>query len=271
MCIRRVRIRFRQPDPVHNRDVTFSHSIDFLLINLNILLFLTLSRQQFCGTTFRHYNVLFGVVAGYSIIVRYQDVALLLFPLWLYFVQNARVFKSRWKDLIVFLYGFSAGLWIAVRLLENSPWVVSDFGTFDGNFQSCCIQSDATPVDSNVILPLSWLFQLDAMVFTHHLVLCAVHPSKQTIWLRFFWRSSSFQAYYISSRSEWWNMGFSVRRCSGCSIFFMLGAAEIISACKTPPWCRGPMVNRIVYRSVVMAVSDQLLHEKRARVAFIPG
>lgn len=219
--------------PFLTHDVTFSHSIDFFLINLSVLLFLQI-RKQTASTNAegdRNAHILWGICMGYAVIVRYQDVALMLLPLVVYL---SCLFPNRtksWKPLISFAAGFTliSGLQIVYwKILYGSCFIsgqlmgVGKLASFD----------PCQPQIMSMLLSrfhglynwMPWLLPLTIGFF--------LFIRRDKVFGFLFVLIMVMQIYYISSRSEWWNLGFSVRRVSGWTIFFMIGAAEITALSK---------------------------------------
>jgi hypothetical protein len=219
--------------PFMTHDVTFSHSIDFLLINLSVFLFLQILKQPVSTNAGVDINthVLWGICMGYAAIVRYQDVALLLLPLAYYISYFHRNRTKTWKPLICFVSG--CALMSGIQVVY---WKIL--------YGSCIISGQLMGVGKLASFD-PWEPHMIAMLFSRFHGLYNWMPWLLPVTIGFFLfirRDKVFgvlfllimamQFYYIASRSEWWNLGFSVRRFSGWMVFFMIGAAEIAALCK---------------------------------------
>ncbi|MBN1879387.1 hypothetical protein JW823_04680 [bacterium] len=229
------------------RDVTFSHCIDFLLINASIMMFLKLANDSEQNRQPIESHLFWGILSGYTFIVRYQDVVLIILPLWYYIFEPDRHKGNRWRNPILFLTGllFSTGLQLFYWKILYGSWLISNRLMGTG-----CLAS---------FQPLKP--QLLDMLFSRFHGLFNWMPWMLVLtiaYLLFIKRNKRFgilfliimviQTYYISSRSEWWNLGFSVRRYAGWNLFFMIGAAEIFSRCGRP-------VEKIACTTVVVLTS----------------
>ncbi|MGB3977085.1 MAG: hypothetical protein WBM02_08210 [bacterium] len=219
--------------PFLTRDVTFSHSIDFLLVNLSIYFFLLIYKQQTLSISMTNLNVhiLWGMLIGYAGIVRYQAFALILFPLAVYLPRVYSRYARIWKQLLTFI----TGLLIMIGL-QLTYWKIL-YGTFFISRQSM------GTADLHVFNP--WKPQIIPMLFSNYHGLFNWMPWLLPVTIGFFLFIKrdkrigillcllmASQIYFIASWSEWWNLGFSVRRITGWLIFFMIGTAEIITLCK---------------------------------------
>ncbi len=219
--------------PFLTRDVTFSHSVDFLLVNLSILLFLHIQKKKTFLNSIEEWNLhfLWGMFIGYACIVRYQDMALLLLPLTFYLSQGMHRFTRNWKQPVLFLFGF-----LFLGCLQLLYWKIL-YGT--------CFIARQTMGVGNLASFNPWKPQIIPMFFSRFHGIYNWMPWLLPVSIGFFlfikrdkWVGILLglimisQFYYMASRSEWWNLGFSVRRITGWLIIYMIGAAEIATLCK---------------------------------------
>lgn len=219
--------------PFLTRDVTFSHSVDFLLVNLSILVFLRIYKNStpLISMTNLNTHVLWGMLIGYACIVRYQDVVLLLLPLVVYLSKNNRRSPHSWKQPACFLSGFlfTTGLQLLYWKILYGTCLISTQTMGTGNLASFNpLKPQILPMlfsrFHGVYNWMPWLLPITIGFFLF------IKRDKKIAVLFNLLIASQF--YYISSRSEWWNLGFSVRRITGWLIVFMIGTAEIIAFCK---------------------------------------
>jgi len=221
------------------QDVAFSHSIDYFLINLILLLVLTgqKSGSSLSGKTPDwSLHSLIGFVCGWAIIVRYQDVFLLLLPLTLYLLDYFSTRQKQWKNWLGFIAAFSA-----VIMLQVIYWEIL-YGTvfISGNLLGTGGLPSFTPTHPQILQMLfsrfhglfSWMPYLLPVSITS----CLFIRRERRIGIILL-IIMVIQIYYNASRTEWWNLGFSVRRFSGWSIYFMIGMAELICLIKSR-WSR---------------------------------
>lgn len=223
--------------PFFTMDVTFSHVLDYILINGFLLLSLTAQKQLDSDNSRSQLwlMALWGLVGGWMIIVRYQDLFLFLFPMVILGRQLLlRQTHSRIKA-ITRAGVFMAATFIAISLqflywkILYGRWMVTGTLMGTGNIPSF------NPLNPELIQMLfslhhglySWLpLLLPATLFA------ALMIRRNRLFGVLFICVFLVQMYYNSSRTEWWNMGFSVRRFSGWTLFFMIGFAEYFSLIK---------------------------------------
>ncbi len=219
--------------PFLTRDVTFSHSVDFLLVNLSIYFFLLIYKKPTPSISMTNLNVhiLWGMLIGYACIVRFQAFTLILLPLAVYLPRGYSRFARTWKQPLYFI----TGLLIMVGL-QLTYWKIL-YGT--------CFISRQLMGTTNLHVFNPWKPQIIPMLFSNYHGLYNWMPWLLPVTIGFFlfikrdkWMGILLgllmvsQFYFIASWSEWWNLGFSVRRITGWSIIFMVGTAEIITLCK---------------------------------------
>jgi len=211
-------------------DVTFSHSLDFLLINLFLLLAVNIdigdktTGQRNCFWQ----DAFWGLICGWTIITRYQDVFLLFLPITIYLFQS---FKQS-RTLV-----FKRALWFAVSCLLVGTLQLGYWKILYGQvFVSGSLMGTGNLPSFNPLKPelLKMLFSRFHGLFSWMPVLLPVSltaflfPKRSRKIGIVFLAIFLLETYYNASRTEWWNLGFSVRRFSGWHIFFMIGAAELI-------------------------------------------
>lgn len=199
-------------------DVTFSHSPDFLLINLSLLyyLFLRYPKKSSDLTYDWQNHAVWGIIIGFAVIVRYQDIALLLLPFSLY-VFEGKTAGYR-KSVIAFLLAFflTTGLQLTYWKILYGSFFISPYLMGASNLASFNpLQPQILPMLFSRYHGLfNWMPWLFPVTITFVLFL---RRGRWFAWITLALMSS--QLYYISTRTEWWNLGFSVRRVSGWSIF----------------------------------------------------
>ncbi len=216
--------------PFITHDVTFSHGVDFLLINAVILMFFEI-RDQYLNINQKptiHEHFLWGLLIAYATIVRYQVVVLLVFPVVLYIYMFLKKSAFKWQQPLTFIAGFAftTGLQFTYWKILYGRFLISTDLMGTGKLESF------SPLEPQIIPMLFSRFHgfynwLPWMLPLTIAALFIIRKDKLFGLLFVFVMASQF--YYIATRSEWWNLGFSVRRFSSWSLFFMLGAAEISS------------------------------------------
>ncbi len=209
-------------------DPCFSHSIDFCIHAFCLYLFIRISDRPDASKW-----LLCGAVIGFAVTVRYQDLFMLVFPAAAMIRSHLQGRTGR--SIRLWSLSFCAGflLFISVQaiywnVLTGSFWIPpSEFGAAD--------------------LPSlnPWAPQLLPMLFSrfHGLLTWMPGWGLAIVGLAFFFRRDRWlasavvialilHAFYTASRSEWWNLGFSVRRFSGLGICFMLGMAALLDRCR---------------------------------------
>lgn len=211
-------------------DICFSHAIDFFLLTSAIELWLQTRESRQPATFF-----LWGTVSGLAMIVRYQDVAFLILPFFQIIYDRSwgnrpgRSSKiSSAAGYILFLIGLLAvsGSQVLYWRILHGQWLVS------GKTMGTAAIPTFNPLNPELI----------PMLFSDYHGLFAWMPLLALALIGFFWfvwknpaigvpLLSLFliETYYNASRSEWWNLGFGVRRFSGMSVIFVLGAGMLIS------------------------------------------
>lgn len=211
-------------------DPCFSHSLDFLLHAGCLAITVQMHKKPSVMSGF-----LWGVLIGFSIIVRYQNVFLLVFPfLYLIHVMWQKLRDKNTQQInqfVAFLLGFLMFLSVQVlywKIISGSFWITpAQFGA--SNLPSL------NPLNPQLIPMLFSRFHgffswMPGMMIAGIGVLCFFKKDR--------WIAAGIlitiilHTYYNSSRSEWWNLGFGVRRFVGPSIYFMIGLASILEYCK---------------------------------------
>lgn len=224
--------------PFMTVDVTFSHVIDFTVINLLCLVCTIMVREpaepatQAAAASWP-LHALAGFLSGWAVITRYQDITLLILPLAIYARygifrrQSRKTDAGRFSrlDFPAFLLSFllTVGLQLIYWKILYGRFMVSGTLMGTGGLPSFNLMNpDILPMlfsrFHGLFSWMPWLLPLAvaALFFVRR------EPMLGGAFLLIFLS----QCYYNSSRSEWWNLGFSVRRFSGWSIVFMVGAAE---------------------------------------------
>ncbi|MCD4653141.1 hypothetical protein K8T06_04330 [bacterium] len=216
--------------PFITRDVTFSHSIDLFFVNLILLLAIHIQKSESHNSKKEpgwQIHALFGLVCGWIVIVRYQDVFLLLLPAGLYVIDYFYRRRYMWSKWIGFITAF-----LMVIILQLIYWKILYGQIFiAGNLMGTGGLPSFQPLHpqfSQMFFSrfhglFSWMPWLLPISLT---ALLFVRRNRKIGFLFLF--IMLIQIYYNASRTEWWNLGFSVRRFSGWSIFFMIGTAELI-------------------------------------------
>ncbi len=216
--------------PFVSIDVCFSHALDFFLVTLLLSLWFSTQDSNQRGLWF-----FMGAVTAYSVIVRYQDIAFALIPV-------LDIFRMKWnrsemwnniRELfrrnILFAIGF-----LPVIALQAVFWKIihGEFILSAKNMGSAAIPT------FNLMKPhlrqmffsefhglVTWM-PLIGLGFAGFFIFALKNPG----WGIPLSLLLLIETYYNSCRTEWWNLGFSVRRFSGFGIFFMLGLAAVISS-----------------------------------------
>jgi len=115
--------------PFMTHDITFSHTPDFLLINLSLLYYLFLrypEKNSDLNSNWRNHAA-WGIVISFAVIVRYQDIALLLLPFSLYIFE--RKTAGHRLSVIAFLLAFflTAGLQLTYWKILYGSFFVSPY------------------------------------------------------------------------------------------------------------------------------------------------
>ncbi len=209
-------------------DPCFSHSIDFCIHAFCLYLFVRTSDHPAASKWF-----LWGALIGFAVIVRYQDLFMLVFPAlaMIRIYAHERSGRVAGRSILLFCAGFFLYLSVQAvywKVMTGSFWIPpSEFGAAD--------------------LPSlnPWAPQVLPMMFSRFHGLFSWMPGwgLAVVGLAFFFRRNRWlasaivivlimHAFYTASRSEWWNLGFSVRRFSGLGICFMLGMAALLDRCR---------------------------------------
>jgi hypothetical protein len=222
-------------------DICFSHCIDFLLFTAIIEIWLR-TRDS------KHYAdyCLWGLLSGYIAIVRYQEVALLLLPI----IQMAIDFCSpsvstgkkgirsaTAKEYLTFWvsFGFIAGCQCVYWKVLHGQFIISSQKMGAANLPSFDLSNPQ-------LIPMFFSDYHGLFSWMPFLALAAIGAilfvkENRQIGLPVL-AVFLVESYYNACRTEWWNLGFGVRRFSGMSIVFILGAGYIISKCSNR-WKRG--------------------------------
>jgi hypothetical protein len=220
--------------PFITHDVTFSHGVDFLLINAILFLFVQIHQKELEPGVNSIYaeHLLWGLLIGYAAIVRYQVIAVLIFPVVMYIRLVWKHADFQWKKPLYFSTGFlsAAGLQIVYWKILYGRCLIPGQLMGTGSLPSF------NPLKPDIIPMLfsrfhgfyNWLPWMLPLTLAAFLI---IRRDKLFGVLIVLVMASQF--YYNSTRTEWWNLGFSVRRFSSWSLFFMLGAAEIVSLAKS--------------------------------------
>lgn len=216
------------------RDVTFSHSSDFLLINLSFLIFWRIINGQPEGRLDFREHFLLGIIIGAATIIRYQDIALLIMPGWIYLAQPGLRIRSRIRSLMVFIAGF-----LPIISLQLIYWKIL-YGSYlvSGRMMGTSDLASFNPLRPQLLEMLFGQFHglfnwMPWLLIASAGFILFIRKQKRFGWI--FLAIMLSQTYYIASRTEWWNLGFSVRRYSGWLLFFMLGTAELLVRLRTRP------------------------------------
>ncbi|MBN1296323.1 hypothetical protein JXA80_06055 [bacterium] len=239
--------------PFFTADVSFSHVIDFVLINLTAWVCAHVHRNltgeqpipdgnHASGPPVQAMLVLAGITCGWAVITRYQDIVLVCVPLVVISLHGLLRHRNQFhpagsgthfpvRHLVVFVSSFT--LAISLQLVY---WIIQ-FGTIP--MSGSTIGTGDLP-SFNLLNP-----QMVAMFFSRFHGLFSWMPWLLPLMLAacLFYRRNRVlgclfaavfiaQIYYNATRTEWWNMGFSVRRFSGWILVFMVGAAELFGFVK---------------------------------------
>jgi len=222
--------------PFMSIDVTFSHVIDLAVVNgvcLVCAVIIKRSRDPDLQTRVTWpVHALAGFACGWAVITRYQDITLLLIPVGIYSIDmfyRKRLHVppvSQGIDRIAFFSAFlltTSLQWIYWKILYGRMLVSGTLLGTGGLPSFHPTDPDLLPMLFSRFHGLfSWMPWLIPLTLAAFLFLRR-EPRLGGLFLLVFLS----QCYYNSSRSEWWNLGFSVRRFSGWSIVFMVGAAEL--------------------------------------------
>jgi hypothetical protein len=207
-------------------DPLYSHSLALLLISAFFVL-----RQRARENGARPLFFFYGLVGGLLPITRYQDIFLLLIP----FVdlvldrRGARAGGQRrriWGQSVAFLLGVVVALLpqLAWWRVQHGTWLISpkamgtsDIPTFNPLrpdplgllFSNLHGLFSWTPLVLLAVVGVVLVGRRDRRLAGHLLVALAI------------------QTYYNSCRSEWWNLGYGVRRYANYALFFALGFAAL--------------------------------------------
>ncbi len=214
-------------------DPFYSHILSFFIIGAFIMMrFQSLDHRRFSDF------FLWGLLGGLSITVRYQDVTLFLIPFVDFAIDFSNLDKlsPETRKIRKKRFYFSSLVFIIGSLTAVIPQLVY-----------WKIQHGAFIIPPETMgtghIPTFNLFkpQIIAMLFSSHHGLLSWMPLTAPAILAFFafpFKKDKrlgtlliviflLQTYYNSCRSEWWNLGFSVRRYSSYALFFMIGMAII--------------------------------------------
>ncbi len=209
-------------------DVGFSHALDFVLVTAFL-------------AAHGHYRLrpdpsrafFWGALAGFAVIVRYQDIFLLILPVieFLFELKTASSSRQRWmlsRNMGCFLLGFFLCCGIQLlywQLLHGEIFPATSAMGTSGIPSFNVWQPELMAMFFSRFHGLfSWM-PLLLPTFIGLLLFPIMHRRLGFIYIFIFMA----QIYYNSTRTEWWNLGFGVRRFSGYLIFFMIGFGTILS------------------------------------------
>ena len=204
-------------------DISFSHALDFLLITA----FLEM-RCRVYDTNRLTSSLFWGTLGGLAFIVRYQDLVLLTIPLidlsadLFGQLRQRKALKRHLFHAFAFITGFSS-----IVGIQCTYWKIVHGYFFISPHTMGALAIPTFKMNSLQTIPmmfskyhgfLSWM-PLMAFAFIG-LILLPKHLKRfgWSILLVFI-----LTILYNSTRSEWWNLGFGVRRFTGFFLILMLG------------------------------------------------
>ncbi len=214
-------------------DVTFSHGFNFFLTAA----FLELWRRSRESARPGHY-LLWGMVGGLALIVRYQDGIMLAVPV---IDAGLGVIKRRRKnEKLVSLFRHAGWTFVAGFIfivgVQNLYWKI----TYDSFF------IPPAKMGASAMPSLNWFKpEIIPLLFSQYHGLFSWMPLLAVFFVGlclFSWKKPRWgfplmfvfigELFYNSTRTDWWSMGFSGRRMAGFTMLLMPGAAFLLDLCR---------------------------------------